>query len=59
MNITEEELEMVTWRPDTYQSLDGKFMLEEKERPGELMEYDAILSSNYDKFEKYALDLLK
>lgn len=37
---TEAELEMVTWRPEDYQELTGNFYLEEKERPGEIMEYD-------------------
>jgi len=37
---TEAELEIVTWRPEEYQPLDGQFMLEEKERPWELMEFD-------------------
>ena len=37
---SEEELEMATGRPDTYQPLDGQFMLEEKERPWEFMEFD-------------------
>jgi len=39
-NKTEEELEMVTWRPDQYQELSWNFTLEEKERPGEFMEFD-------------------
>ena len=37
---SEEELEMVTWRPDQYEELSGNFTLEEKERPGEYMEFD-------------------
>jgi hypothetical protein len=37
---SEEELEMVTGRPDQYQELSGNFTLEEKERPGEYMEFD-------------------
>jgi len=37
---SEEELEMVTGRPDAYQPLNWQFMLEEKERPWELMEFD-------------------
>lgn len=37
---TEEELEVVTWRPEDYQELTWNFYLEEKERPGELMEID-------------------
>ncbi|MCD5385318.1 U32 family peptidase C-terminal domain-containing protein [Candidatus Gracilibacteria bacterium] len=37
---TEEELEVVTGRPEDYQELTGNFYLEEKERPGELMEID-------------------
>ena len=37
---SEEELEMVTGRPDQYQELSGNFTLEEKERPGEFMEFD-------------------
>ena len=37
---SEAEAETVTGRPENYQDLDGTFYLEEKERPGELMEYD-------------------
>ncbi len=37
---SEEELEIVTGRPDAYQPLDWQFMLEEKERPWEFMEFD-------------------
>ena len=37
---SEAEAETVTGRPEDYQDLDGTFYLEEKERPGELMEYD-------------------
>jgi len=32
-DYSEEELEMVTGRPDQYQELSGNFTLEEKERP--------------------------
>lgn len=37
---TEAELETVTWRPEEYEELTGNFYLEEKERPGHLMEID-------------------
>ncbi len=37
---SEEELETVTWRPEEYEELTGNFYLEEKERPGDLMEID-------------------
>lgn len=37
---SEAELEMVTWRPEKYQELSWNFTLEEKERPGEFMEFD-------------------
>lgn len=37
---TEAELEMVTWRPEDYQELTWNFYLEEKERPGEIYDYD-------------------
>jgi len=37
---TEAELETVTGRPEDYQELTGNFYLEEKERPGEMMEID-------------------
>ena len=37
---TEAELETVTWRPDEYEELTWNFYLDEKERPGELMEID-------------------
>ncbi len=37
---TEAEMETITGRPEDYESLDGTFYLEEKERKGELMEYD-------------------
>ncbi len=37
---TQEELEMLTWRPEEYKELEWNFALEEKERPGELMEID-------------------
>ena len=37
---SEEELEMVTGRPDDYQELTGNFYLDEKERQGEMMEID-------------------
>ncbi len=37
---SEAELETLTWRPEDYKMLDGNFMLEEKERPGEYMEFD-------------------
>jgi len=37
---SEAELETLTWRPEDYQMLDWNFMLEEKERPGEYMEFD-------------------
>lgn len=39
-DYSEEELEMVTGRPDQYQELSGNFTLEEKERPWEFMEFD-------------------
>ncbi len=37
---SEEELETVTWRPEDYEELSWNFYLEEKERPGEIMEID-------------------
>lgn len=37
---TESELETVTWRPEDYEELKGNYYLEEKERPGEMMEID-------------------
>lgn len=37
---SEDELETVTWRPDEYEELTGNFYLEEKERPGDIMEID-------------------
>ncbi len=37
---TEAELETVTGRPEEYEELTGNFYLDEKERPGELMEID-------------------
>ncbi|MDD3645989.1 MAG: U32 family peptidase C-terminal domain-containing protein [Candidatus Gracilibacteria bacterium] len=37
---TEAELETLTGRPEEYQELTGNFYLDEKERPGELMEID-------------------
>ena len=37
---SEEELETVTGRPEEYQELEWNFALEEKERPGEMMEID-------------------
>ena len=37
---SEAEMETVTGRPEDYQALDWTFYLEEKERKGELMEYD-------------------
>ncbi|PIE85238.1 U32 family peptidase [Candidatus Gracilibacteria bacterium] len=37
---SEEELETVTGRPEDYEELSGNFYLEEKERPGEIMEID-------------------
>ncbi|MDD2870735.1 MAG: U32 family peptidase C-terminal domain-containing protein [Candidatus Gracilibacteria bacterium] len=37
---SEEELETVTGRPDDYEELTGNFYLEEKDRPGEIMEID-------------------
>jgi len=37
---TESQLEVVTWRPEDYEELTWNFYLEEKERPGEIMEID-------------------
>jgi len=37
---TEEELETITGRPEDYEELTGNFYLDEKERPGEMMEID-------------------
>jgi len=37
---SQEELETVTGRPDEYEELTGNFYLEEKERPGDMMEID-------------------
>lgn len=37
---SEAELETVTGRPEDYQELTGNFYLDEKERPGEIMEID-------------------
>ncbi len=37
---TEAELETLTGRPEEYEELTGNFYLDEKERPGELMEID-------------------
>lgn len=37
---TEAELEEVTWRPEDYDELTGNFYLEEKDRPGDIMEID-------------------
>lgn len=37
---SEAELETVTGRPEDYEELTGNFYLEEKERPGEIMEID-------------------
>lgn len=37
---TEAELETATGRPEDYEELTGNFYLDEKERPGELMEID-------------------
>lgn len=37
---TEAELETATGRPEEYEELTGNFYLDEKERPGELMEID-------------------
>jgi len=37
---SEAELEAVTGRPDEYEELTGNFYLEEKERPGDMMEID-------------------
>ena len=37
---SEAELETVTWRPEDYEELTGNFYLDEKERPGEIMEID-------------------
>lgn len=37
---TEEQLETVTWRPEDYEELKWNFYLEEKERPGDIMEID-------------------
>lgn len=37
---SEEELETLTWRPEEYEELTWNFYLEEKERPGELMDID-------------------
>lgn len=37
---SEAELETVTGRPDEYEELTGNFYLEEKERPGEIMNID-------------------
>lgn len=37
---SEEELETLTWRPEEYEELTWNFYLEEKERPGDLMEID-------------------
>lgn len=37
---TEAELETVTWRPEEYEELTWNFYLDEKEKPGELMEID-------------------
>ncbi len=37
---SEEELEVLTWRPEEYEELKWNFYLEEKERPEHLMEID-------------------
>lgn len=37
---SEAELETLTWRPEEYEELTWNFYLDEKERPGELMEID-------------------
>lgn len=37
---TEEELEVLTWRPEEYQELTWNYVLEEKERPWDLMDID-------------------
>ncbi len=37
---SEENLEVVTGRPEDYEELTGNFYLEEKERPGEIMDID-------------------
>lgn len=37
---SEEELETVTWRPEDYEELTWNFYLEEKDRPGEIMDID-------------------
>lgn len=37
---SEAELETTTWRPEDYEELTWNFYLDEKERPGELMEID-------------------
>ncbi len=58
---SEEELEVVTWRPEEYEELKWNYYLEEKERPWDIMEMDEDEYGSYlmNSRDLMAIDYLK